>query len=77
MRVAAPVLNDLAERLRDQAAAYRARKAAAKEAGAALNRTVVEAVDAGMSQRDVASIIGVAKGRIHAIIVGSDPEDQA
>jgi hypothetical protein len=76
-RTPAPVLNDLADQLRDAAAAYKARKEAAKEAGRHLNGLVVQAVDSGMSQLTVAGLIGVAKGRIHAIIVASDPEEEA
>lgn len=76
-RIAAPVLNDLADQLRDAAAAYKQRKAAAKEAGQHLNRLVMEALNSGMSQLTVAGLIGVAKGRIHAIIVASDPEEDA
>jgi hypothetical protein len=71
-RTPAPVLNDLADQLRDAAAAYKARKEAAKEAGRHLNGLVVQAVDSGMSQLTVAGLIGVAKGRIiHAIIVAA------
>lgn len=71
----APVLQPMPKRLREAAARVRELSAPVDDARRDLNQLVVEAIDEGMSQREVAACIGVAKARIHAILTKSDPDD--
>lgn len=71
------VAQSMPERLRaaqaavgDAFGAYRLRLRARRE-------LILEAIDSeGMTQQEVARIIGVAKGRISAILASPDPEEE-
>lgn len=79
-RLAKAVATDLPARLHQLAVEARDAEEAAKVALERRDRVVVEAVDVhGMPQSAVAEIIGVAKGRIHGILVNSqrDAGEQA
>jgi DNA-directed RNA polymerase specialized sigma24 family protein len=70
-----PVAEEVRIRLRKAAEEARDRQDAARAAIEQRDRIVVEAVDVhGMAQQAVAEAIGVAKGRISAILAGSQPD---
>ena len=69
------VLPDLTPRLRAATAAVRDAKDAYELALQQRDELVVEAIDSGMSQKAVAAIAGVAKGRISAILASSQAGD--
>lgn len=71
-RIATAVATDLPTRLHKAAVEARDAEEAWKLALERRDTIVVEAIDIhGMPQSAVAEIIGVKKGRIHAILVGS------
>lgn len=71
-RLAAAVATDLPTRLHKAAVEARDAEDAWKLAIERRDKIVVEAIDVhGMPQTAVAEIIGVRKGRIHGILVGS------
>lgn len=69
------VLTDLPARIKAAAADTRDAKEAYDLATEQRNRLIVEAVDGGMTQQAVAALAGVAKGRISAILAGSQADD--
>jgi len=70
-----PVAEEVRIRLQKAAEEARDRQDAARAAIEQRDRIVVEAVDVhGMAQQAVAEAIGVAKGRISAILAGSQPD---
>lgn len=69
--MATTVLNDLPARLKTAAEEVRDAKVAYDLALEQRDALVVTAVDTGMSQKAVAEIIGVAKGRISPILASS------
>lgn len=69
------VATDLPARLTAAAAAVDDARRAYQLALAQRDELVVEAIDhEGMSQQSVAALIRVKKGRIHAILAGSQPD---
>jgi hypothetical protein len=56
-------------RIEATAVAHRDAQEVATKAAKAFRETIVEALDAGMSQRDVATLAGVSRARLHAIVV--------
>lgn len=69
------VLDDLPTRLRKSAERVRDAKGPYDLALEQRAELVVEAVGEGMSQLEIAKLIGVQKGRIHAILVASHSVD--
>lgn len=59
----------VAARLQAATVAHRDAQEVARKAGKTWRQLVVEAIDAGMRQGDVAQLAGVARARIHAILV--------
>lgn len=68
------VIPDLPARIRAAAAAVTDRKAAYVLALQQRNLLIEQAVDEGMQQQAVADLAGVRKGRISAILAGSQPD---
>ncbi len=62
----------IAERLHAAVIAHTDAQEVAKLAAKAYRQLVVEAVDAGIKIKDVATMAGVSPPRIHAIIVAED-----
>lgn len=74
-RLAKVVATEFPARLSKAAKEARDREEAWRLAIEQRDELVVEAIDVhGMPQTAVAEIIGVRKGRIHAILVGSQPD---
>lgn len=69
------VLQSTTEELRQRGARVKQLAEQLGEATRARDQLVVDALNEGMSQRDVANAIGVARGRIHAILTASDPDE--
>lgn len=69
--LADPVANaqDIADRLKAAAVAHRDAQEVADRAARRWRKLIMEALDAGMRQRDVAQLAGVTRARIHAVIV--------
>lgn len=59
----------VAERLRAATVAHQDAREVAGRTAKAWRRLVVEALDAGMPQGQVAEIAGVSRARVHAILV--------
>jgi hypothetical protein len=72
--MATEVLADLPTRIRAARDVVNDRKKAYNLALAQWKDLIVEAVDSGMTQTQVAAMAGVAKGRIHAVLVASQPD---
>lgn len=68
------VLTDLPARLEAAAKEVRERKDAYNLALQQRNELIVAAVDDGMSQKKVADLAGIHKGRMTAILAGSQPD---
>lgn len=68
------VLADLPARLKAAAADVADAKGAWEHALKLRDELVVQAVDEGMTQRQVAKLIGVHFGRITPILAGSQPD---
>lgn len=69
------VAKDLPTRLKAAAADVADTRKAHELSLAARDELIVEAIDVeGMSQKSVAALAGVAKGRISAILAGSQPD---
>jgi len=68
--LADPVANpqDIADRLQAATVAHRDAQEVADRAAARWRKLIMEALDAGMRQRDVAQLAGVSRARIHAVI---------
>lgn len=76
-RLAKVVATDFPERLRKAAQEARDREESWRLAVEQRDELVVEAIDVhGMPQTAVAELIGVRKGRIHAILVASQGEEE-
>lgn len=64
------VPGNLGDRLRAATVAHRDAQEVATKRAKAWRRLVVEAVDSGMSQGDVAELAGgISRARVHAIVV--------
>jgi len=70
------VLPDLTPRIKAAAAAVADAKEAYDLALEQRDQLIVDAIDGGMSQQAVATIAGVAKGRISAILASSQADDE-
>lgn len=70
------VLTDLPTRIKAAAEETRDAREAYDLATEQRNKLIVEAVDGGMTQKEVATLAGVAKGRISAILAGSQADDE-
>lgn len=74
-RIARAVATDLPARLHKAAVEARDAEDAWKLAIERRDKIIVEAIDVhGMPQSAIAEIVGVRPGRIHAILVGSQPD---
>jgi hypothetical protein len=72
-----PVATEVAERLRKAAQHARDAEEAWKLAQRQRDEVVLEAVDVhGVPQKAIATIIGVAPGRIHGILSNSQTDDE-
>lgn len=69
------VLHDLPARLQTAARDVRDTTTARLHALELRDHLVVQACDAGMTEQEVARLIGVHKSRVSAILRASDPED--
>lgn len=69
------VLPDLTPRMKAAQESVRDAKDAYDLALQQRDELVVDAIDRGMSQKAVAGILGVAKGRVSAILASSQADD--
>lgn len=59
---------NIADRLKAATVAHRDAQEVADNAAARWRKLIMEALDAGMRQKDVAQLAGVSRSRIHAVI---------
>lgn len=57
-----------ADVLRSLVTAHRDAQEVAQRCSARLKEAIVDALDSGWSQRDVAELVGVSRARLHAIV---------